>query len=113
MKKIIVAVVFLALSACTTNRTLYVNEKGQTVYQADCGRWRRNNMGDCLIAAGKQCPNGFDIIMAQDQISGIINNGQTNGNISPNPYTAQTSFQADNWNDSTLRYNRYLIYTCK
>ena len=110
MKKIIIAVAFLALSACTTNRTLYVNEKGQTVYQADCGRWRRNNMGDCLILAGKQCPNGFDIIMANDQISGIISNGQISGNTNPSTYAA---LNANIWNDSVVTRNRYLIYTCK
>ena len=47
MRKFIVGIAFLALSACATNRELYINENGETVYQADCGGMRQDmNMGD-------------------------------------------------------------------
>ena len=132
MKKFIIAFSFLVLSACATNRELYVNGKGQTVYQANCGGMRQDmNMGDCLMLAGKQCPRGFDIIMANDQISGVIGGAQTYGNIGSNYYAqgqagvfgnnafiqnfgnSQTSFNANGWGGNSFRRNRYIIYTCK
>ena len=132
MRKFIIATSFFILSACATNRMLYVNEKGQTVYQADCGgMWQNINMGDCLIKAGQQCPTGFNILMANDQISGISNGTQTFGDINTNSYAngqaqifgnnafaqgwgnSQTSFNANSWGGSSFSHDRYIIYTCK
>ena len=132
MRKFIVGISFLALSACATNRELYINENGETVYQADCGGMRQDmNMGDCLMLAGKQCPKGFNIIMTNDQVSGVIGGAQAFGRTNSNLYAqgqagifannafvqglenSQTSFNTNGWGGNSFRRNRYIIYTCK
>ncbi|MBP5399535.1 MAG: hypothetical protein J6Y53_03870 [Alphaproteobacteria bacterium] len=132
MKKFLVLAFFIILSACTSNRILYTNEKGQTVYQADCGgNLKTLNMGDCLRLAGKTCPMGFDVIVANEQANGFLNGNQIFGNVDtntninaqagifPNGASAQgfgksqTSFNTSAFGGGAFSYSRYLIYTCK
>lgn len=111
---------------------LYTNEKGQTVYQADCGvNLKTLNMGDCLRLAGKTCPMGFDVIMDNEQANSFLNSNQMFGNANTNAYTtaqvgvlpngaiaqgfggAQNYLNAGSFGGGDFSYSRYLIYTCK
>lgn len=72
----------LLLSACATNRLLFVNEKGVPIYQADCGgHWQNLNMGDCLIKASEQCPTGFNILIAHEAVVGTMMGNSLYGDI--------------------------------
>ena len=96
MKKLILFALTFFVSACAANKMLYINEKGQTVYQAKChGMWK--NMGDCYQLAAQQCPTGFNIMTANEELARISSDEQKSGNI-------------DGYN---VNYRRYIIYTCK
>lgn len=130
----------LALSACASNKTLFVTHEGLTVYKADCGgQWTTLDMSDCIEKAAKQCPLGFNVLMSEDKPAGFTTGQQTYGNINTNSYAnifgnanttygynnSSTNIFANGYGNSNTNvdmynlgggaivYIRYLIYTCK
>ena len=121
MKKYIV-LSLLVLSACVQNRMLYVNEKGNPVYQSKCNGGMLD-MGDCMADAAAHCPNGFEVIQSSENNVGEISqvNGRENSSFNGNA----TLFGNTLWGNANGRanfngngysfnvFNRYMIYTCK
>ena len=128
----------LALSACASNKVLFMNEKGETVYKADCSAYRFD-MSTCIQLAYEQCPLGFNVLMADNSIKGYWGATNTQGNINTNSYAnifgnanttygynnsttnifangygnSSTNFNSNSFGGTSAQYSRYLIYTCK
>ncbi len=132
MKNTLFMLLLFLLSACASNRFLYNDENGKQVYQANCGGiWKNVNMGDCLRLAGKQCPAGFDIVSANEQLNGTIDAASLSGAGQTSAYAngqaqffpnnvfaagrgnSQSFLRANAFGGNTMSYNRYIIYTCK
>ncbi|MBR5154705.1 MAG: hypothetical protein IKW58_03170 [Alphaproteobacteria bacterium] len=64
MKKAIV-LILLFVTSCAYSRVLYMDENGQTVYEASCNG-SALSLGDCYMKAKEDCPFGFDV---KDKVS--------------------------------------------
>ena len=134
MKKFIIALTFIFLSACATNEFLYNDEYGYPIYKAQCDQSSDMNMGDCLKEIGKQCPAGFYILKENEKVTGVsrgtskygdvdnttknksINNKYGSANNSSSKLKVENSYTSYNSGSSenvSLKYSRYIIYTCK
>lgn len=129
MKKFLLLCSFL-VSGCVSTEALYVNEKGEQVYQTICN-WNNKTIGDCFKGAGKVCPKGFNIIERHEgsMFSGVStfggvdsstqSSGSVNGGIYGNMFNAfgsaisNTSTSIDIVTTQNTVWERYIIYTCK
>lgn len=109
------------------NKKLYMDGQ-QFVYQADCsGLGNKYDMGDCLKLAGRQCPDGFDIIMQNEEVTGMKaedslragkgaeEHAQWDVNDGNGQWTKKSRglLNANNKSDQALSFSRYIIYKCK
>lgn len=109
------------------NKKLYMDGQ-QFVYQADCGSLgNKYDMGDCLKLAGRQCPDGFDILMQNEEVIGMKTEGflrtakdadeqaQLDANSSNRQWLKKSTslLNANNKSDQALSFSRYIIYKCK
>lgn len=109
------------------NKKLYM-DNGKFVYQANCGGiGNKYDMGDCLKLAGRQCPEGFNILMQNEEVTGMKAEGDVNanshterdtqwntdGNSGQSSSNSRTSFNANSKGGQVLSFSRYIIYTCK
>ncbi len=121
MKKYVLLSLLL-LAACVQNRMLYVNEKGNQVYQSKCNGGMLD-MGDCMADAAAHCPNGFEVIQSSESNMGQVM--QANAQSSSSANANATFFGNTLWSNTNGTsnfngngysfnvFNRYMIYSCK
>lgn len=134
MRKILLSSVLL-LSACVSNRMLFVEPKTNTpIYEAQCNAYN-HTLGDCMAKAAETCPNGFITIKANDEVSGMMTSQDINtnitGNSSYNSHTFGGAYGNNLWANTNafgnfnatantsslggaqLQHKRSLIYACR
>lgn len=109
------------------NKKLYM-DNGKFVYQADCGGiGNKYDMGDCLKLAGRQCPEGFNILMQNEEVTGVKAEGDINTNSQSQEHTqwnvndghgqalknSKASLNLNSKGSQALSFSRYIIYSCK
>ena len=131
MKNTFVLSVLFILSACATNEILYTDAYGRTVYKAQCDQNGGLDMGDCIQLMGRQCPFGYNILMASENPKGFLTSNQIFGNATSNTYgnanayafgnnafangysNSYTNVNLNSWGGGFVTYSRYIIYTCR
>jgi len=134
MKKILLSSVLL-LSACVSNRMLFVEPTTNTpIYEVQCNAYN-HTIGDCYAKAAEVCPNGFINLTMHDTVEGVgysqntINNshGTLNFNTNANAGIYGNNIRANSYGNATyngynnaftlggaqLHHQRSMIYACK
>jgi hypothetical protein len=87
MKRYALVLACIALSACTTSRTITLADGTQGQKIACNGAVQ--TMNDCYAKAGEMCPRGFDVIGADGEAHPFA---MSNGGFSANPYYASGGY---------------------